>query len=193
MALPARLRIRFECFGVSEPLFVWTVACQGRLQDREKLGKVDAMTNELTRRNFVTGLATGAAAVAALGVAGSAGAEEPAGEEAATEGDASTGAAALAEGSYTSTQHTPYATVDVTCTYSAGALAGVAYEVTSTSSADYFPLFESALGEYCDAIVANGKASGVDAVSGATHCSNAIKEGVNACMLRPSALTSLLP
>lgn len=142
------------------------------------------MTNELTRRNFVTGLATGAAAVAALGVAGSAGAEEPAGEEATTEGDASTGAAALAEGSYTSTQHTPYATVDVTCTYSAGALTGVTYEVTSTSSADYFPLFESALGEYCDAIVANGKASGVDAVSGATHCSNAIKEGVNACMLQ---------
>ncbi len=142
------------------------------------------MTNELTRRNFVTGLAAGAATVAALGVAGSAGAEEPTGEEAATEGGASTGAATLAEGSYTSTQQTPYATVDVTCTYSAGTLTGVAYEVTSTSSADYFPLFEPALGEYCDAIVANGKASGVDVVSGATHCSNAIREGVNACMLQ---------
>ena len=145
------------------------------------------MTHEMTRRNFVAGVATGAAGIAALAAPRGAHAGQASGGEGKAEG----GVAALAEGSYTSTQHTPYATVDVTCTYAGGALTGVTYEVTSTSAADYFPLFESPLSEYCGAIVAQGKATGVDVVSGATYCSQAIVQGVNACTLQALGIDAL--
>ncbi len=140
------------------------------------------MSEELTRRRFLTGVGASAVGVAALGCSVS-------GNITKAEGAETTPGAAFIEGSYTSTQHTPYATVDVTCTFSADALTDVSYNVTKTSVSDYFPAFESMLKDMCTAIVENGKADGVDAVSGATHCSTALKEGVNDCTLQALGIT----
>lgn len=132
------------------------------------------MGNGISRRGFLTAMSASAVGVAALGVMGGCAAG---GEEKAT-------SAALAAGDYTSTQHTPYATVDVTCSFSDTALTDVSYQVVKTSVADYFPVYENALADYCEAIVENGRVEGVDAVSGATHCSRALGQGVNDCALQ---------
>lgn len=140
------------------------------------------MGSDISRRGFLTGITASAVGVAALGVLGGCSAGQS-GDDAPTPG------VAFTAGDYTSTQHTPFATVDVTCSFSDATLTNVGYQVTKTSSADYFPVYEQPLMDLCDAIVENGKAEGVDVVSGATHCSRAITEGVNACTLQALGIT----
>ncbi len=86
-------------------------------------------------------------------------------------------------------QTTPYATVEVTCTFTENALTEVSYEVLKTSQADYFTPFANPLKSYCERIVEAGTTEGVDGVTGASLSSNAIREGVNACKVQALGLT----
>ena len=92
-------------------------------------------------------------------------------------------------GTYTSVQTTPYATVEVKCSFSDSALTEVSYEVLKTSTADYFTPFANPLNSYCERIVEAGTTEGVDGVTGASLCSNAIRDGVNACKVQALGLT----
>lgn len=92
-------------------------------------------------------------------------------------------------GVYTSVQTTPYATVEVRCTFSESALTDVSYEVLKTTQADYFTPFVNPIKSYCERIVEAGTADGVDGVTGASLCSNAIRDGVNACKIQALGLT----
>ena len=91
-------------------------------------------------------------------------------------------------GTYKSVQTTPYATVEVKCTFTENALTEVNYEVLKTSQADYFTPFANPLKSYCERIVEAGTADGVDGVTGATLSSNAIRDGVNACKIQALGL-----
>ena len=135
------------------------------------------MSNSISRRSFIKGLAPGAVGLAA-------GAAFPA-PVARAEG-ASIG---FIPGTYTSVQTTPYATVEVTCTFTENALTAVSYEVLKTSQADYFTPFANPLKSYCERIVEAGTTEGVDGVTGASLSSNAIREGVNACKVQALGLT----
>ena len=135
------------------------------------------MSNSISRRSFIKGLAAGAVGLAA-------GAAFPA-PVARAEG-ASIG---FIPGTYTSVQTTPYATVEVTCTFTENALTEVSYEVLKTSQADYFTPFANPLKSYCERIAEAGTTEGVDGVTGATLSSNAIREGVNACKIQALGLS----
>ena len=135
------------------------------------------MSNSISRRSFIKGLAAGAVGLAA-------GAAFPA-PVARAEG-ASIG---FIPGTYTSVQTTPYATVEVTCTFTENALTEVSYEVLKTSQADYFTPFANPLKSYCERIVEAGTTEGVDGVTGASLSSNAIREVVNACKVQALGLT----
>ena len=135
------------------------------------------MSNSISRRSFIKGLAAGAVGLAA-------GAAFPA-PVARAEG-ASIG---FIPGTYTSVQTTPYATVEVTCTFTENALTEVSYEVLKTSQADYFTPFANPLKSYCERIVEAGTTEGVDGVTGASLSSKAIRDGVNACKIQALGLT----
>ena len=95
---------------------------------------------------------------------------------------------AYVPGTYKSVQTTPYATVEVKCTFTENALTEVDYEVLKTSQADYFTPFANPLKNYCERIVEAGTADGVDGVTGASLSSNAIRDGVNACKIQALGL-----
>ena len=142
------------------------------------------MSDFISRRNFLKGGMTGAAGLAALGMlSGCSGSSQAAASGsaagAATENTAS--AALFNAGTYTSIQSSSFASVEVSCTFSETALTDVSYKVLHAADADYFTILASPMEQYCQSIVANGKADGVDGVSGATLCTNAIRSGVNAC------------
>lgn len=138
----------------------------------------------LSRRGFLSGMA-----VAALGAASTmalAGCAQSGGADAAD-------GSGYTEGTYTSTQQTPYATAEVSCAFGPSGLTSVSYNVVETSQMDYFPLYASALEELCEGVTAVGKTAGVDAVTGATFCSNAILDGVDACAMQALELVAPAP
>ena len=135
------------------------------------------MSQNLSRRSFIKGLAAGAVGLAATGAL-----HMPA---AHAEGPS----IGFIPGSYTSVQSTPYATVEVKCSFTENALTNVSYEVLKTSQADYFTPFANPLKSYCERIVEAGTTEGVDGVTGASLSSNAIREGVNACKVQALGLT----
>ena len=132
----------------------------------------------MDRRTFIK-----AGAAAALGLA------LPGLVRPETKASAEGTALAYIPGTYTSVQTTPYATVEVKCTFSESSLTDVSYEVLKTSQADYFTPFTFPLNNYCQRIIEAGTADGVDGVTGATLCSDAIRNGVNACKLQALGLT----
>lgn len=146
-----------------------------------------AAKSKLSRRGFLGGMA--ATALGAASLASLAGCSQPTANSDQPQSDDSTtalasGNAAFTEGTYTSTQHTPYATAEVTCTFDGTGLGSISYTVTATSEKDYFPLYAPALEQLCETVATTGKTAGVDAVSGATFCSNAILDGVDSCTLQ---------
>ncbi len=149
----------------------------------------------VSRRGFLGGMAATALGAATLASLSGCGQQAPAssakGEEETTA--LASGNASFKEGTYTSTQHTPYATAEVTCTFDGTGLGSASYTVTATSEKDYFPLYAPALEELCETVAAAGKTAGVDAVSGATFCSNAILDGVDACTLQALEVTAPRP
>lgn len=138
------------------------------------------MSNSISRRSFLKSGAFGAAGLAAMGMfsACSTSSTSTAASTAAAE---STSAAFFKTGTYTSIQSSSFASVEVSCTFSESALTDVSYKVLHSSHADYFTALASPMEQYCQSIAANGRADGVDGVSGATLCTNAIRSGVNAC------------
>ena len=94
------------------------------------------MSSNISRRSFIKGLAAGA-----VGLAAGAAFPAPAHAEGPSIG--------FVPGSYTSVQSTPYATVEVTCSFTENALTEVSYEVLKTSDADYFTPFANPLKSYC--------------------------------------------
>ena len=148
----------------------------------------------ISRRSFLKGIAAGAVSMGAMSLTGCA--APAAATTAATEAlsAAETTAGAVAEtaassaaariyipGTYVSTQETEFATVDITCEFSASALTKVSYEVTKTSADDYFATHGADVDAYCQRIVEAGSTVEVDGVSGATLCGTAVKQGVNEC------------
>ena len=135
------------------------------------------MSQNLSRRSFLKGLAAGAAGLAVTGAF-----HVPAARAEGT-------SIGFIPGTYTSVQTTPYATVEVKCSFSESALTEVSYEVLKTSTADYFTPFANPLKSYCERIVEAGTAEGVDGVTGASLCTDAIRQGVNACKVQALGLT----
>ncbi len=135
------------------------------------------MSQNLSRRSFIKGLAAGAVGLAATGAL-----HMPA---AHAEGPS----IGFIPGSYTSVQSTPYATVEVKCSFTENAMTEVSYEVLKTSDADYFTPFANPLKSYCERIVEAGTTEGVDGVTGASLSSKAIRDGVNACKIQALGLT----
>ena len=130
------------------------------------------MSKAISRKSFLKGVAASALGAAAFGSLSPAVAR------------AEEGALAFIPGTYKSLQTTPYATVEVSCTFSETALTGVSYEVIKTTEADYFTPFGGPLSSYCERIVSAGTTEGVDAVTGASLSCKAIRDGVNECKLQ---------
>lgn len=134
------------------------------------------MNNNISRRSFIKGLAAGAVGMSL-------------GSLSAVHASAESSGIAFIPGTYSSVQYTPYATVEVRCTFTESALTEVSYEVLKTSDSDYFTPFANPLKSYCERIAEAGTADGVDGVTGATLSSNAIRDGVNACKIQALGLT----
>lgn len=129
------------------------------------------MSKKMSRRAFLKSAALGAVSVGVLGRGVAALAEE--------------GSAIYNAGTYTSEQATGFATVKVTTTFSDTKIEEISYEVVETSASDFFPNFKDQL----DAMLASikeGQSVNVDAVSGATLCSDALKNGVSDCISQAS-------
>ena len=135
------------------------------------------MKQSVSRRSFLKGTFGSAAGLAAMGLLGPCAAAS-----------AESAAGLFTPGTYKSLQSSSYAEIEVACTFSETALTDVKYEVLHTSHADYFPMLSGPMDSYCKSIVEHGKADGVDAVSGATLCSDAIRSGVNDCMAQALGL-----
>ena len=133
------------------------------------------MSNSLSRRSFLKGVAASALGAAAW-------------SSLAPLSAFADGAGVFRPGAYKSVQSTPYGAIEVTCTFSADKLTDVSYGVLRSSRADYFIPFTAPLQAYCSRIVEAGSPVGVDGVSGATFCSDAIDEGVKACMIQALGL-----
>ena len=138
--------------------------------------------SNVSRRSFLKGLAAGTASLGALGLANAAGAMAFA---------ETSGKGVYTPGTYTSVQSTDFATIEVKCTFSDTAITDVGYTLLETTSDDYFARMTAEAEEYCQKIVAAGNPAEVDGISGATLCTTALSDGVNAC--RAQALGVPLP
>ena len=136
----------------------------------------------VSRRTFLKGLAAGTAGVGALGLANATGALAFA--EAEANG-------IYAPGTYTSVQSTDFATIEVKCSFSDRALTDVSYTLQESTSDDYFARLSAEAEDYCQRIVAAGDYNDVDGIAGATQCTAALRDGVNAC--RAQALGVTIP
>ncbi len=134
-----------------------------------------AQRNTYTRRQALAGTAVGA-----LGLGLGAG---------VSRATASEKAGAFTPGTYASVQETGYATVEVSCTFDAAGLIDVSYTVMETSPHDYFQPFATMADEYCATVGRNGTFVGVDAISGASLCTAALNEGVEACCIEALGFT----
>ena len=126
--------------------------------------------NDLSRRDFIKGLAAGAVSLGALGL-GSTAAFAEAGEK-----------KLFTPGSYSSVQSTEFATIRVNCEIDAGGVTAVSYEVLDHTGDDYFTLMPDAAEDYCRRIAEAGGTAEVDGISGASLNTAAIRRGVNECL-----------
>ena len=135
----------------------------------------------VSRRDFIKGLAAGAVSVGALGLTSTAGVAFAEGSDSKL----------YIPGTYSREQATEFAKIKVSCTFSESAITDVSYEVLETSEDDYFVKMELAVKDYCKRIVEAGTTADIDGISGATLSSTAIRDGVNAC--RAQALGVVIP
>ena len=138
--------------------------------------------NHVSRRDFIKGLAAGAVSVGAFGLVNTAG---------TAFAESAPGGALYIPGTYTSVQATEFAKVEVSCTFSDTELTDVSYQLLETSADDYFAKMESAVQDYCQRIKDAGTTVEIDGISGASLCTTAIRDGVNAC--RAQALGVTIP
>lgn len=132
------------------------------------------MARDISRRDFIKGLAAGAVSIGALG-ASAAFAEETVAEAAAA-------GKLFTPGTYKSVQSTEFATIEVECEVTEKGVASVKYNLLNSSTDDYFALMPDAAAAYCERIASAGTTVDVDGITGATACSSAIKLGVNECL-----------
>ena len=131
------------------------------------------MSTSITRSDF---LKTAALAGAALGITAT-------GVSTAQAEDAPADLApfAFTPGTYVSKQSTGFAEMDITCELSEDAITSVTYTVTQTSRKDYSENFRDGIDDLCNRIV-EANSPYVDAISGATLCTNVTIAGVKDCM-----------
>ena len=127
--------------------------------------------NDLSRRDFIKGLAAGAVGLGALGIIGSPAALAEAAEK-----------KLFKPGSYSSVKSTDFATVRVTCEISETGITDVNYELLESSGDDYFRIMPDQTAEYCKRIAEAGSPQSVDGISGASLNTAAIRDGVNECL-----------
>ena len=149
------------------------------------------MSKDVSRRSFLKGAALSALGI---GLVGSSAFAEGMPEGGMPEGGMPAGGPPPMMGGpnilynpgvYTSEQHTGFAKVRVTVRFSEEKIEDVAYEVIETSAEDFFPQYEEGMKSVCAQIVEKqGAGQDVDVVSGATLCSEAIKNGVNDCIIQ---------
>lgn len=155
------------------------------------------MSNSISRRSFLKTTVSGAAGLTAIGVLSACSAASSSTAASTVPEVVEVGGVCFKAGTYTSVQRSSFASIEVSCTFSEHALTDVSYRVLRTSNADYFTLLTSPMEQYCKSIVENGKADGVDGVTGATLSTTAIRNGVNACTAQalglPAAPAALNP
>ena len=95
-------------------------------------------------------------------------------------------------GTYTSTQTTGFATVEVQCVFDANSLLDVSYNVVESSDNDYFKLYGDQALQMCKDMV-NAQSTGIDGISGASLCSKALKDGVEDCMNQAKGIAVAAP
>jgi fumarate reductase flavoprotein subunit len=141
--------------------------------------------DSITRNEFLRSAVAGAAALGVVATGSdSAFASEASGS---SDGEASSSQGqdlppfSFNPGTYTSAQSTGFADVTITVTFSEDAITDVQYEVTKTSRKDYSENFMDGIKDMCSRIVEENTPY-VDAISGATLCSNVIYDGVKDCM-----------
>ena len=144
------------------------------------------MEQKISRRGFLRRAAAGTIGTAAFAMLSGCSAQKPisGGEAQASADERQSSAGPFVEGEYRSAQTTPFAGIEVVCTLSEKSLDSVTYEQTSTSEADYFPLFEEMMQQYCENVTENGRPEGVDGVTGATLCTKALRDGIAECMVQ---------
>ncbi|MBQ1493204.1 MAG: hypothetical protein IIZ39_14720, partial [Blautia sp.] len=125
--------------------------------------------HSVSRKDFLKGFAATAASLGAFGLSTNAFAEAQKNQ-------------LFIPGTYKSVQSTDFATIEVTCDITETGVSSVAYETLESSTGDFFASMSDAVGEYCDRIAAAGTPVGVDGISGASLCTTAIRDGVNACL-----------
>ena len=91
----------------------------------------------VSRRDFIKGLAAGAVSVGALGLTSTAGVAFAEGSDSKL----------YIPGTYSSEQATEFAKIKVSCTFSESAITDVSYEVLETSEDDYFVKMELAVND----------------------------------------------
>ena len=134
--------------------------------------------NNLSRRDFIKGLAAGAVSLGALGLSGRSAAFAEAGEK-----------QLFIPGTYSSEQATEFARIRVTCEIEASGVKNVRYELLERTQDDYFGIMASQAEDYCRRIAEAGTPAGVDGISGASLSTAAIRDGVNECLAQALGVT----
>ena len=134
--------------------------------------------NNLSRRDFIKGLAAGAVSLGALGLSGRSAAFAEAGEK-----------KLFIPGTYSSEQATEFARIRVTCEIEADGVKAVSYELLERTQDDYFGIMASQAEAYCQRIAEAGTPAGVDGISGASLSTAAIRDGVNECLAQALGVT----
>lgn len=146
------------------------------------------MGHNISRRNFLKGIAAGAVGIGAMSLTGCAasGTQTTVGTTEALETKVQEAIVSaknvFAAGTYTSTQKTEFATVNIVCEIAADGLKKVSFESVETSDTDYFITMADAVKDYCQRVADAGSTLNVDGISGATLCTSAVKKGVNECL-----------
>ena len=146
------------------------------------------MSNRISRRNFLKTAAVGALGAAAAGVLSSCGetasSTAAASSAAASSSAASSTASSAAQeafsftpGTYTATAYGNLSDISVECTFTEDALT----EVKIVSQNETPALFAPVENELIPAIIEN-QAGGVDAITGSTNSSRAVKEAIADCV-----------
>lgn len=125
----------------------------------------------LSRRDFIKGLAAGAAGLGAMGFVSNPVAFAEAAEK-----------KLFIPGTYSSVKSTEFATVRIICEISETGVTDVKYELLQTNGDDYFSIMPAQTEDYCRRIAEAGSPQNVDGISGASLNTAAIRDGVNECL-----------
>lgn len=138
---------------------------------------------EISRRDFIKGVAAGAAGIAAMGVLSGCSSSEPAAQSSAaasSETDAATTAAAAAgiyiPGTYTATA-TGIGQVTMTATFDENSITAIDLDLSGETENIGQPIKDEVIQQ-----ILNAQSGDIDGVSGATVTTNAIKSCLNKCI-----------